>query len=150
MPAVRIPGFCALCRSRCGCISVVEDGRLIAVEPDPTHPTGRNLCIKGKVPRNWCTTPTGCATHFAAPARRATRPFAGVGFLPEPSPQTPLPERVYGRTEHVFNLWRVLRSDALERPHPGAARHPSPARERGAGGEGVWRIARPKNRETLL
>jgi anaerobic selenocysteine-containing dehydrogenase len=27
---------------------VVEDGRLIAVEPDPTHPTGRNLCIKGK------------------------------------------------------------------------------------------------------
>ena len=37
----RIPGYCALCRSRCGCISVVRDGRLVAVEPDPSHP---NLC----------------------------------------------------------------------------------------------------------
>ncbi len=44
----RIPGFCALCRSRCGCISVVEDNRLIAVEPDPTHPTGAALCAKGR------------------------------------------------------------------------------------------------------
>ena len=44
----RIPGFCALCRSRCGCISVVEDGTLIAVEPDPSHPTGANLCVKGR------------------------------------------------------------------------------------------------------
>ena len=44
----RIPGFCALCRSRCGCVSVVEDGRLIAVEPDPAHPTGSNLCVKGR------------------------------------------------------------------------------------------------------
>jgi anaerobic selenocysteine-containing dehydrogenase len=44
----RIPGFCALCRSRCGCISVVEDGRLVAVEPDPGHPTGKNLCVKGR------------------------------------------------------------------------------------------------------
>jgi len=44
----RIAGFCALCRSRCGCISVVEDGRLIAVEPDPGHPTGKSLCVKGR------------------------------------------------------------------------------------------------------
>ncbi len=44
----RIPGFCALCRSRCGCISVVENGRLVAVEPDPTHPTGAALCAKGR------------------------------------------------------------------------------------------------------
>jgi anaerobic selenocysteine-containing dehydrogenase len=44
----RLPGFCALCRSRCGCISVVEDGRLVAVEPDPSHPTGANLCVKGR------------------------------------------------------------------------------------------------------
>jgi len=44
----RIPGFCALCRSRCGCISVVQDGRLVAVEPDPDHPTGKNLCVKGR------------------------------------------------------------------------------------------------------
>jgi len=48
MNVERIPGFCALCRSRCGCISVVEDGRLVAVEPDPSHPTGASLCVKGR------------------------------------------------------------------------------------------------------
>ena len=44
----RIPGYCALCWSSCGCISVTEDGRLTAVEPDPTHPTGEALCAKGR------------------------------------------------------------------------------------------------------
>ena len=44
----RIPGYCALCTSVCGCISVVEDGRLVAVEPDPSHPTGKTLCGKGR------------------------------------------------------------------------------------------------------
>ena len=48
MTTRRIQGFCALCRSRCGCVSVVEDGRLVAVEPDPSHPTGANLCVKGR------------------------------------------------------------------------------------------------------
>lgn len=43
----RIRGYCALCKSRCGCVSIVEDGRLIAVEPDPSHPTGKSLCAKG-------------------------------------------------------------------------------------------------------
>ncbi|MEQ8663104.1 MAG: molybdopterin-dependent oxidoreductase [Gammaproteobacteria bacterium] len=43
----RIPGYCALCWSSCGCVSVVEDGRLVAVEPDPSHPTGQALCGKG-------------------------------------------------------------------------------------------------------
>ncbi|MCP5154391.1 MAG: molybdopterin-dependent oxidoreductase [Ectothiorhodospiraceae bacterium] len=46
--ARRIPGWCALCRSRCGCISVVEGDRLTAVEPDPSHPTGQALCAKGR------------------------------------------------------------------------------------------------------
>ena len=40
-------GYCALCWSSCGCVSVVEDGKLIAVEPDPEHPTGESLCGKG-------------------------------------------------------------------------------------------------------
>ncbi|MBT4709984.1 MAG: molybdopterin-dependent oxidoreductase [Alphaproteobacteria bacterium] len=44
----RIPGFCALCKSKCGCISTVENGRLIAVDPDPDHPTGAQLCAKGR------------------------------------------------------------------------------------------------------
>ena len=45
---IRIPGWCALCRSRCGCISVVRDDRLVRIERDPSHPTGRALCAKGQ------------------------------------------------------------------------------------------------------
>ncbi len=44
----RIPGYCALCWSSCGCISVVADGHLVAVQPDPSHPTGKSLCAKGR------------------------------------------------------------------------------------------------------
>ena len=44
----RIHGYCALCTARCGSIAVVEDGRFIALEPDPTHPTGQALCAKGR------------------------------------------------------------------------------------------------------
>lgn len=44
----RIPGYCALCVSRCGSIAVVENGRFIALEPDPSHPTGKALCAKGR------------------------------------------------------------------------------------------------------
>jgi anaerobic selenocysteine-containing dehydrogenase len=44
----KIPGYCALCISRCGCISTVKDGVLCSVEPFPEHPTGKSLCIKGK------------------------------------------------------------------------------------------------------
>jgi len=44
----RIQGYCALCRSRCGSIAVVENGRFVALEPDPSHPTGRALCAKGR------------------------------------------------------------------------------------------------------
>lgn len=48
MSQQRIPGYCPQCISRCGCISVVEDGVLVRVEPDQTHPTGNSLCIKAK------------------------------------------------------------------------------------------------------
>lgn len=44
----RIPGYCALCISRCGAIAVVENGRFVALEPDPSHPTGQALCAKGR------------------------------------------------------------------------------------------------------
>lgn len=44
----RIPGYCALCVSRCGSIAVVENGRFTALEPDPSHPTGKALCAKGR------------------------------------------------------------------------------------------------------
>lgn len=45
----RIHTFCALCVSRCGALATVEGDRLVALEPDPDHPTGRALCLKGKV-----------------------------------------------------------------------------------------------------
>src|SRR5690242_11532918 len=44
----RIRGFCALCVARCGSVAVVEDGRFVRLEPDPTHPTGQALCAKGR------------------------------------------------------------------------------------------------------
>lgn len=44
----RIPGYCALCISRCGSVSVVKDGLFTSLEPFPGHPTGKSLCIKGK------------------------------------------------------------------------------------------------------
>lgn len=45
---VRTPTWCALCVSRCGATAVMVDGRFTALEPDPAHPTGRALCVKGK------------------------------------------------------------------------------------------------------
>jgi len=44
----RIPTYCALCVSRCGSIAVVENDRFVALEPDPSHPTGKALCAKGR------------------------------------------------------------------------------------------------------
>jgi hypothetical protein len=36
----RTPGFCALCKSRCGSIMVTRDGEFLRQEPNPEHPTG--------------------------------------------------------------------------------------------------------------
>ena len=44
----QIQGYCALCVSRCGSIAVIENGRFVALEPDPSHPTGKALCAKGR------------------------------------------------------------------------------------------------------
>src|SRR6202795_3573500 len=44
----RVAAFCPLCVSRCGCEAMVEDGRLVGIEPDPSHPTGKALCAKGR------------------------------------------------------------------------------------------------------
>ncbi|MDI1344173.1 MAG: molybdopterin-dependent oxidoreductase, partial [Pseudolabrys sp.] len=46
--AQKIAAFCTQCRSRCGCLAVVEDGRLLGIEPLPDHPTGQALCPKGR------------------------------------------------------------------------------------------------------
>lgn len=65
----KIAGYCALCISRCGILSTVRDGVLVAVEPDPSHPTGEHLCIKGRTAPEWVHSPDRILT----PLRR-TRP----------------------------------------------------------------------------
>jgi anaerobic selenocysteine-containing dehydrogenase/ferredoxin-NADP reductase len=62
--AVEIPGFCTLCRSRCGTINTVEKGRLVGVMPNPAHPTGKAICPKGRA-----------APEIAHSARRLTSPL---------------------------------------------------------------------------
>ncbi|HET6168472.1 MAG TPA: molybdopterin-dependent oxidoreductase [Marmoricola sp.] len=43
-----VPTYCPLCVSRCGARAEVEDGAFVALRPDPDHPTGKALCLKGK------------------------------------------------------------------------------------------------------
>jgi anaerobic selenocysteine-containing dehydrogenase/ferredoxin-NADP reductase len=57
-------GFCTLCRSRCGSLNHVVDGHLIAVEPNPAHPTGAALCAKGRA-----------APEMIGSPRRLTKPL---------------------------------------------------------------------------
>ena len=45
---VDVPTFCALCVSRCGATATVAEGVLSSLRPDPAHPTGAALCVKGK------------------------------------------------------------------------------------------------------
>lgn len=44
----RIASFCTQCRSRCGCEAIVEDGKILRIDPLPGHPSGQKLCPKGK------------------------------------------------------------------------------------------------------
>lgn len=48
MATKHVSTFCALCVSRCGAKATITDGEFVALEPDPSHPTGHALCIKGK------------------------------------------------------------------------------------------------------
>ncbi len=43
-----VRGFCALCTARCATIATVENGRVTRLDPDPDHPHGGVMCIKGK------------------------------------------------------------------------------------------------------
>jgi anaerobic selenocysteine-containing dehydrogenase len=44
----QVSTFCALCVSRCGALATITDGTFTALRPDPSHPTGQALCVKGK------------------------------------------------------------------------------------------------------
>jgi anaerobic selenocysteine-containing dehydrogenase len=46
--AAQLATFCPMCVSRCGATATVVDGRFTAIGPDPAHPTGRAVCVKGK------------------------------------------------------------------------------------------------------
>src|SRR5215218_6599305 len=61
--------YCALCISRCGAVAVVENGRFVALEPDPAHPTGKALCAKGRA----APEPVYSAERLLYPLQR-TRP----------------------------------------------------------------------------
>lgn len=43
-----IPGYCTLCRSRCGTLNEVDGDRFLSVQPDSDHPTGKAMCMKGR------------------------------------------------------------------------------------------------------
>ncbi len=45
--STKVPTYCPLCVSRCGAIATVSDGTF-SLDRDPSHPTGKVLCIKGK------------------------------------------------------------------------------------------------------
>ncbi|NEE37989.1 molybdopterin-dependent oxidoreductase, partial [Streptomyces sp. SID7982] len=69
------PGYCTLCRSRCGSLNTVENEKLVAVEPLPGHPTGGALCAKGRA-----------APEIADSPRRLTRPLRRTRPKDDPDP----------------------------------------------------------------
>jgi anaerobic selenocysteine-containing dehydrogenase/ferredoxin-NADP reductase len=73
------PGFCTLCRSRCGTLNVVENDRLVAVRPNPAHPTGKALCPKGRAAPEIAHS----ARRLKTPLRRtAPKGATDPGFVP--------------------------------------------------------------------
>ncbi len=47
-PTTQVSTFCPLCVSRCGAKATITGGEFAALRPDPSHPTGQALCVKGK------------------------------------------------------------------------------------------------------
>src|SRR5581483_10726935 len=43
-----VRGYCGLCAVHCPTVTTVEGERVLAVEPDPTHPYGGYICAKGR------------------------------------------------------------------------------------------------------
>lgn len=73
-----VPGYCTLCRSRCGSLNEVQNGRLIKVAPLPGHPTGGALCAKGRSAPEQVASPL----RLTRPLRRtAPRDAADPGWV---------------------------------------------------------------------
>lgn len=47
-PTTQVSTFCPLCVSRCGAKATITGGEFVTLRPDPSHPTGQALCVKGK------------------------------------------------------------------------------------------------------
>ncbi|MAC78177.1 MAG: molybdopterin oxidoreductase [Rhodobacteraceae bacterium] len=73
---IRTRAFCTLCKSRCGAIYTVENGRLTGVDPDPDHPTGGALCAKGRA-----------VPEIVHHTNRLTRPLRRRNPRTDPVPQ---------------------------------------------------------------
>lgn len=63
------PGYCTLCRSRCGTLNEVRGDMLVSVRPDTAHPTGQAMCMKGKAAPELVHSP-----HRVLHPMRRTRP----------------------------------------------------------------------------
>ena len=73
-----IPGYCTLCRSRCGSLNEVRNGRLVKVVPLTGHPTGGALCAKGRSAPEQVASPL----RLTRPLRRtAPREAADPGWV---------------------------------------------------------------------
>ncbi len=68
-------GFCTLCRSRCGTLNRVENGRLVSVSALPSHPTGSAICPKGRA-----------APEIAHSSRRLQKPLRRTRPKTDPDP----------------------------------------------------------------
>ena len=96
----RQSAFCTQCRSRCGCIAVVDNGRLAAVEPDPTHPTGAKLCPKGRAAPELVHHPDRLTTPLRRTAPKGA-PDPGWRAISWDEALTEIAERMAGiRREH--------------------------------------------------
>lgn len=73
-----IPGYCTLCRSRCGSLNRIEDGKLVKVMPLASHPTGGALCAKGRAAPELLYSPKRLTTPMR---RTAPRDAADPGWV---------------------------------------------------------------------
>lgn len=75
----QVPAFCAQCRSRCGCLAEVVDGRLTRITPLPDHPSGAQLCPKGRASAELVYHPQRLLTPLQ---RTAPKGAADPGWTP--------------------------------------------------------------------
>ncbi|AYF77760.1 molybdopterin dinucleotide-binding protein [Nocardia yunnanensis] len=72
---MEIAGYCTLCKSRCGAVYTVENGRLTGARPDADHPTGKAMCPKGRA-----------APEIVHSTRRLTTPLRRTRPKTDPDP----------------------------------------------------------------